>query len=227
MRSFSSRPDTVVSDEPFYSAYLEATGYEHPSREEILASQPRDWRQVAKDLSEGPPPLPRAVWVQKQMSKHMLPEMLGDWLLGLEHVFLLRHPGRVITSYRKVIPEMMIDDTGLPWQVALMDFIQEKTGKIPPVIRAEDLRVSPRETLRGLCSALDLPWFEEMLSWPAGPHPQDGVWGEHWYANTWSTTGFDRGVTVEEEPPVPDVPFYEEAMEMHRSLEAFVIQPLS
>ena len=51
MRSFSSRADCVVSDEPFYAAYLAATGFEHPGRREVLASQPQDWRQVATAIS--------------------------------------------------------------------------------------------------------------------------------------------------------------------------------
>jgi hypothetical protein len=224
MRSFSSRPDTAVSDEPFYAAYLRRTGYDHPSCEEILASQPDDWKEVAHNLSEGSAPFPCALWMQKQMSKHMLPEMLGDWLLKMDHVFLLRDPRRVITSYLKVIPEMSISDTGLPWQTTLMNFIQEKTDHTPPVIRAEDLRLSPEATLRSLCAALNLEWNDAMLSWPPGPHPQDGVWGSHWYANTWSTTGFDPDVTPEDEAPTPDVPFFEEAMEMHAQLEAFTIK---
>ena len=38
MRSFGSRPDTAVSDEPFYAHYLKATGIDHPGREEILSA---------------------------------------------------------------------------------------------------------------------------------------------------------------------------------------------
>src|SRR5690606_35657893 len=34
MRSFSSRPDCAVSDEPFYAAYLAATGIVHPMNAE-------------------------------------------------------------------------------------------------------------------------------------------------------------------------------------------------
>ena len=34
MRSFSSRSDTYVSDEPFYANYLMRTGIDHPGREE-------------------------------------------------------------------------------------------------------------------------------------------------------------------------------------------------
>ena len=31
MRSWENRPDTDVVDEPFYAAYLEATGLDHPA----------------------------------------------------------------------------------------------------------------------------------------------------------------------------------------------------
>ena len=90
MRSFSSRTDCVVSDEPFYAAYLSATGFEHPGRQEVLASQPQDWRQVATAISEGPAPLPRPVWYQKHMAQHMRAEMLGPWLERLDHALHVR-----------------------------------------------------------------------------------------------------------------------------------------
>ena len=32
MRAFGNRPDTAVLDEPFYAAYLAATGADHPLR---------------------------------------------------------------------------------------------------------------------------------------------------------------------------------------------------
>ena len=35
MYSFGSREDFTVSDEPFYAAYLNATGIQHPMNDEI------------------------------------------------------------------------------------------------------------------------------------------------------------------------------------------------
>ena len=46
MRSFGNRPDCTVVDEPLYAAYLAATGLDHPGRDEVIASQPTDWRVV-------------------------------------------------------------------------------------------------------------------------------------------------------------------------------------
>ena len=50
MRAFENRGDCAVSDEPFYAAYLAATGLVHPMREAVIASQPTDWRAVADAL---------------------------------------------------------------------------------------------------------------------------------------------------------------------------------
>ena len=36
MRSWENRPDTEVVDEPFYAAYLQATGIDHPAREKVI-----------------------------------------------------------------------------------------------------------------------------------------------------------------------------------------------
>ena len=41
-----------------------------------------------------------------------------------------------------------------------------------------------------------------MLSWPAGPHKDDGVWGKHWYDAVVKSTGFDP--YVEKPVSVPD-----------------------
>ncbi len=64
MRSFGARPDTAVIDEPFYAAYLAATGLEHPMRDEVLASQPQDCRHVVSQVL-GPVPDAKPIWYQK------------------------------------------------------------------------------------------------------------------------------------------------------------------
>ena len=41
-----------------------------------------------------------------------------------------------------------------------------------------------------------------MLHWPAGRHPEDGVWAEHWYGRVEASTGFEG--EDDPEPPVLD-----------------------
>lgn len=223
MRSFSSRADCVVSDEPFYAAYLAGNTLDHPGRAAVIASQPTDWRVVAGQISAGAPPLPRPLWYQKHMAHHMRVEMTGPWLDALDHAFLIRHPGRVITSYSRVASAMTLAETGLPWQVRLFEHLRAIRSTPPPVLDADQLRRAPEPALRALCSALGLEWDAAMLHWPAGPHPQDGVWGPHWYANTWASTGFTTDLTPESDPPRPDVAFYDEAIALYDRLRAHLI----
>lgn len=203
MRSWASRPDTAVVDEPLYAAYLASTGLDHPGRDAILRAQPTDWRAVAAALS-GPVPGGRAVWYQKQMAHHLLPEVGRDWLAApsFRHAFLVRDPAAMLVSLDRVTPDPGLADTGLPQQAELFDRTAQRTGARPPVIDAADVLRDPPGVLRQLCDALGLDWDPAMLLWDAGARPEDGVWAEHWYDSVWASTGF--GPPRSTRPAVPD-----------------------
>ena len=190
MRAFASRADCAVSDEPLYAAYLADTGKNHPMRAQILESQPRDWRVVASNLTGPIPqdraPQDRAHWYQKHMAHHLLPDRLGPWLDELTHVFLVRDPQEMLSSLLRAWPDAELEDTGLPQQVALF----ERLGGNAPVVDGREVMDDPGGTLQRLCEDIGLDWDPAMLAWPEGPHPDDGVWAEHWYASVWSSTGF-------------------------------------
>lgn len=216
MRSWDSRPDCQVVDEPLYAYYLHETGVDHPARAAVLASQPTDWRAVVDRLACAALPAGVAVSYQKHMTHHVLPEVELSTMDGLRHGFLIRDPREVLVSYAKVRAEPSLDDLGLPQQVTLF----ERFGG--PVVDARDLLRHPEAVLRTLCAALDVTFDPGMLVWAPGPRPTDGVWGEHWYAGVWASTGFApyRPPT----DPVPDhlqpllercLPYYE-TMAEHR-----------
>lgn len=188
MRSWGSRADTAVVDEPFYAHYLHVTGRGHPGREAILRSQPTDWRPVAEVLT-GPVPGGKPIYYQKHMAHHLLPGMDGSWLGAFRHAFLLRDAGEMLASLIKVIPDPSPEDTGLPQQSALFERLVE-AGETPPVIDARDVLNDPRGLLRALCAALGVAFDPAMLAWAPGPRPTDGVWAEHWYASVEASTGF-------------------------------------
>ena len=60
MRSFSSRSDCHVTDEPFYGAYLKTTGEPHAMAAAIISDMDVDWQSVAATM-RGPIPDGRAV----------------------------------------------------------------------------------------------------------------------------------------------------------------------
>lgn len=189
MRAFSSRPDTAVSDEPFYAAYLARSGVVHPMQEEVLASQPQDPLQVAADLL-GPVPGGKPIWYQKHMAHHMIEGVPLDWMDQVTNVFLLRSPERVLASYAQKREDVTLRDIGFAEQAMLFDRVADRLGHAPPVVDSEDVRRDPRSSLSALCNAVQIPFIEAMLSWPRGQHPDDGVWAPHWYGAIFDSTGF-------------------------------------
>ena len=120
MRSFGSRPDTFVSDEPFYGCFLKTSGAGHPMREETIASMDCDWQSVMKTLRGDPPDL-SPVWYQKQMWHHMVGPIGYDDFAGFTHAFLIREPERMIASYLRKRESAAFDDFGLERQAEFFD----------------------------------------------------------------------------------------------------------
>ena len=191
MRSFENRADTAVVDEPFYAAYLAATGLDHPMRDEVLASQPQDWKRVA-DALLGPVPGGKAVFYQKHMTHHMLPGFGRDWMARCRNAFLIRAPEHVLASYTQKRADVTLADIGFVQQGELFEREADRIGRAPPVIDAADVLRDPPATLGALCAALDIPFSDRMLSWPPGRRASDGVWAPAWYDAVERSTGFAR-----------------------------------
>ena len=186
MRSFGARGDCTCVDEPFYAYYLAETGLDHPMRDAVLASQPQDWR-AARDALMAQVAAP--IQYQKHMVQHLLPGMDTGWLDGLTNVFLIREPERVAASFadKRGLPDA--DELGFRRQRELFDELTAR-GLHPVVIDSADIRRAPEPALRALCAAIGIAFTDRMLHWSAGPKPEDGVWGAHWYDAVNRSTGF-------------------------------------
>ena len=189
MRSWENRSDTAVCDEPLYAHYLKETGLPHPGREEVLASQENDWREVVLALT-GEIPSGKRFYYQKHMAHHLLPRIGRDWLLKLTNVLLIRDPAEMLTSLIKVTPNPTVLDTGYLQQWELFAWLRENNGADPVVLDSRDVLSDPGRHLRALCAVLDVPFDEAMLAWPAGPRPTDGIWAKHWYSAVEQSTRF-------------------------------------
>jgi hypothetical protein len=192
MRSFGSRPDTAVCDEPQYAFYLaRQRDVDHPGRDEVVARGETDWRAVARFLT-GPVPGGKAVFYQKHMAHHLLPEVGRAWLEELVHAFLVRDPREMLLSLAKVMPAPGALDTGLPQQLELFRAVERRLGRMPPVVDARDVLEDPAGLLRALCAALGLEFTPAMLAWEPGLRPTDGIWARHWYGEVARSSGFER-----------------------------------
>lgn len=188
MRSWGSRPDTFVCDEPLYAHYLNATGLDHPGACEIISHHETDPNKVIESLTSQIPQ-DKTIFYQKHMAHHLLPDVSRDWLNEVTNCFLIRNPQEMLTSLIKNIPNPTIEDTGLPQQMEIFELVKAK-GNTPPVLDSKDVLERPREMLTLLCETIGVEFQETMLSWQAGPRQTDGIWGKYWYEAVEKSTGF-------------------------------------
>lgn len=184
MRAWENRPDTVVTDEPLYAFYLHRTGLGHPARDQVIASQPTEWRVVLDQLTTAPLPPGIAISYAKHMTHHLLPQVDRAALVPLRHAHLIRDPRELLASYARVRAEPEIADLGIIQQAEIF----ETFGG--PVVDSRDLLADPEGILRALCRALDVSFDDQMLAWPPGPRDSDGVWAPYWYDRVHASTGF-------------------------------------
>lgn len=134
------------------------------------------------------------------MTHHMQPGFDRGWFDAARHVFLIRHPARVLASYAKKREAPGLMDIGLVQQCEIFEEVKA-LGQSPVVIDSFAVRANPDRALRGLCAALGIGFDPAMLRWPAGGHPADGIWASHWYDAVHRSTGF-----AGPEGPVPTLP---------------------
>lgn len=188
MYSWRQRSDTTVVDEPLYAHYLRVTELDHPDRDAILESQNPDGNAVVRDLMLGPWDTPVVMF--KQMAKHLV-NLDRDFLDECTNVLLTRDPREMLLSFSKVVPNASLDETGFVEMVEILD-ASLAAGNPPIVVDARVLLADPARVLAELCDRLGLDDDEAMMSWPAGPKPEDGVWAPHWYASVHESTTWSR-----------------------------------
>jgi hypothetical protein len=160
----------------------------------------------------------RAVFYQKQMTHHLLPEINREWLRGLTNCFLIRDPTEVITSYLKKNHEPAVADLGFVQQAEIFDFVRSATGATPPVIDARDVLEDPARALRRLCAAVGVEFSDAMLSWPPGLRETDGIWARHWYAEVANSTSFRPYKSKNEKVPQRLRAVYESCLAAYQRL---------
>ncbi|MBT6381590.1 MAG: sulfotransferase family protein [Opitutales bacterium] len=222
MYSFAQRADTKVFDEPLYAHYLSsiADRPEHPGERDILRAQENVGRRVVDSIlmaDQGKP-----VLFFKNMAHHLV-DLDWDFLDEMTNILLTRQPRDMLHSYSKMIPEFGLSDTGYDKLKQLADAIVAK-GQEPVVIDSKRLLESPESILRQLCDRVGIQFEESMLSWEAGPKPDEGVWAPHWYHNAHRSSGFVAYKPKTDEFPERLQPLLEECQELYDELLPFAIE---
>ena len=217
MRSFGNRPDTFITDEPFYSYYLNKTQQKHPMYKEIISSGEIIWEKIVEHIS-GDIPKNKSVWYQKHMAQHNLPGMDLGWIYNMNNVVLIRHPKKVILSYIKKFEIENINQLGYVQQFDLINLLKDKNNQYPVIIDAEDLLKNPKEILCQLCKKIGIPFYNNMLSWKYGEKNTDGIWGKYWYKKVNDSNSFLKSQTSTLKMPEKYLDIYNNCLHYYKKM---------
>ncbi|XP_033113568.1 branched-chain-amino-acid aminotransferase-like protein 1 [Anneissia japonica] len=205
VKCMSNLADVQVINEPYLSTYVVGPDMKHPSREDlqeilkIFVNKSKEvklkydggwdtdnatYKFVKESLLEAEYPGKKVVFV-KDMSYavtwklHMLPQ-------GYRHAFLIRHPAKVFSSWKKMYNtftpdnEVIIENDGvfIPKKYAFGESLQLyehliKTGIDPDpfIIDTDDLLENPELILKQFCERTRIQYTDKLLKWNAG----DGI----------------------------------------------------
>jgi len=222
MRSWSSRKDSFVSDEPFYAYYLKERQLKHPMYKEIIDYYPDKYDDVVRSITSEIPN-GKKHWYQKHMAHHLIDLNNIDWIRNLENCILIRHPKDVIKSYVKKNTLNNVDELGYPQQYKIIKYLNSINKKFI-VIDSSILLNNPEKILSQWCSSINLEFDTSMLRWEKGNHAQDGIWWKHWYDNVITTTHFQRFSSNEDQLNQKYQSIYDEALDYYNKLYYFAEQ---
>jgi hypothetical protein len=219
MRSWSSRKDTFVTDEPFYAYYLKETKINHPMHKKIINHYPSDYDEIVDHLTKEIPN-EKNIWYQKHMAHHLIDLSKIGWIKKCQNCILIRHPKEVISSYTAKNKLNCVTELGYPQQFEIAKFLK-KSNLIFKIIDSTDLLKNPKEVLFDWCESVNIKFDESMLHWKRGNHQNDGIWWQHWYNNVIETTGFQKyeikDISVENEYDS----IYNDSMKYYNYLKGF------
>lgn len=195
MYSFAHHGAFKVMDEPFYAYYLKHTGTDHPGKEEIIESQPTTVDQVISWIDQTQSENEH-VFI-KNMAHHLI-DMDLEFLQNYTNVFLIRDPSQLITSFAKVITSPKMTDIGVKRQFEIYQYLNEECI----VLDSNEILADPKGVLEKLFNKLGIAFSDQMLNWPAGAIPEDGIWAKYWYKSVHQSTGFSKSIS--KEPQIPD-----------------------
>ena len=220
MYSFGQRIDTRIIDEPLYGHYLRVTGANHPGRDEVMSAMDTDGDRVMKQILDRRHDRP--ILFMKQMAHHLV-DLNFSFLKKTVNVLLIRDPVEMLPSLTIQLPNADIADTGLATQCDLLDRL-ENLGQQLIVLDSRELLKYPRTVLGRLCGTVDIPFDQDMLSWPEGARPEDGIRARHWYHHVHKSTGFAPYRPKTEPFPASLEPLLEECRPYYQRLYAFALR---
>lgn len=220
MYSFAQRSDTLVIDEPLYGHYLLNSDADHPGREEIISSMECNPKKILSDIIFGN--YEKEIVFMKQMTHHLV-NFDESFLYEVDNVFLIRDPEKLIRSLSRVLKKVELRDTGIKRQNEIYRKLKS-VNHAPVVIDSGEILRNPENVISRLCSALNIPFEKNMLSWEPGPRKEDGIWAKYWYGSVHKSSGFQEQNSGTEELPESLKNLYDECIQYYSELYSISIK---
>ena len=198
-RSIETLKNCQVLHEPFSSPY-----YFGPERQSSqFASTPIDAKATydgAADILQAHYPGKELVFA-KDLAYYTDGKLFRRGLDRFTHTFIIRRPERAVYSLFKMAEkdgdewgEFDPKEAGFREIHNLYTFVKEKLGYTPVVVDADDLLADPEGMMKAHCSAVGIPYEENMTKWE--PRPNFSDWRErghifsmHWKAELIQSSG--------------------------------------
>ena len=145
MRSWSSRNDTFVTDEPFYAYYLKKTKLKHPMHDEIKNTYSSNYNEIVNYLINEIPER-KKIWYQKHMAHHILDLKNIEWINNCQNCILLRHPKEVISSFSNKNELNSVEQLGYLQQYQIIKFLKKNNKSYIIIDSNELLKNHEKET---------------------------------------------------------------------------------
>lgn len=141
-----------------------------------------------------------------------------EFLGGVTHTFLIRHPWEAIASHYALHPGLRRDEIGFGWLHEIFAAVSAAQGRTPVVVDSGDLMAHPAAIVERYCELVGIPFRPEALSWQPGMAPgwqRSARWHEYTSSsNTFTAMDHQYETSVDDSPLLAGyleyhLPFYE------------------
>ena len=223
-RMMMERGDFKVIHEPFsYYFYLKAEGAAAVGMN-VDPDHPTEYDEIVATIMREAEAMPVFF---KDMSYHAFDGADEAFMGRFVNTFIIRHPKYTLVSGQKMNPGFTLEEAGYETQFKMFEMVKKLTGKVPPIVDAEDLIADAAPVVKQYCEKVGIPFLPESLTWAPELKPEWKSW-ESWHLDAAESTGFNAG--MEEWPfTVDDVPrlkeMYDQCMPYYEAMYAERLRP--
>lgn len=175
------RGDFILSYEPFGVSYYNSEE-RISQRYQHTETQPEHnyqavWNRLKQSAQQ------QSIFM-KDMPTHIKHFADEEFLSHFTHTFIIRHPRKALPSIFHHWPDFTLEEAGYKDLCNFFEKVSSEGMNTPVVVDSDDLLQRPAKVVQAYCTAVDIPFMPEALTWEPGPRSEvslinGGTWHEH------------------------------------------------